>query len=86
MPIMTGLEVIQELKAFFTIIGREKNSEQDLPLESPTFAMFSAHSHRGFREYIKERGVDFILDKTPCVEEISKMIITSIRNSQKRTK
>ena len=65
---MTGLEAVKEIKAIFTVINQRllkkhqiKNGKRlvgdrsDLDFQKltmPTFILSSAHSHKGFREYM----------------------------------
>ena len=36
--------------------------------------MFTIHSHKGFKEFVKQKGVDFIIEKPPNKNEIANVI------------
>lgn len=41
----------------------------------PFFVLFSVHNHSGFREFVKERGIDYIIEKPPNSDEIMNILI-----------
>ena len=90
MPIMTGLQAIKELKAIYRIsyhnefFAPANGDEAQLPnpnqhclLPMPKCVMFSAHIRKGFSEFLKNEGVDYIIDKPPNQEEIFKILVSA---------
>lgn len=75
MPVMTGIEAIEEIIAFYkqtNLVAKKKAKIQQISennripkrenkLDLPVFVMFSVHSHKGFIEYAKQRGVDYFI-------------------------
>ena len=48
----------------------------------PTFVMFSVHSQKGFRDFVKNRGVDFVIEKPPNTNEIEDLIRKILSDSK----
>ena len=40
----------------------------------PKLIMCSVHSHRGFREFVKQKGVDYIIEKPPDYTQITNIL------------
>lgn len=67
MPFMTGVEVVQEITSFYNTMNWHLEPQQEQIMETvkaevlPTFCMFSGHNFKGFREFVLEHGVDYII-------------------------
>ena len=44
--------------------------------------MFSVHSQKGFRDFVKNRGVDFVIEKPPNTNEIEDLIRKILSDSK----
>jgi CheY-like chemotaxis protein len=73
MPFMTGVEAINEIRAFYSIqnarirqvrnsiMTKDNNNVRLREMSMPTFIMFSVHKTRIFQEYCMEHGVNYVI-------------------------
>ena len=84
MPHASGLDAIKEVRAIYNVTNFKIKKEGKRQLLMPKFVMFSAHVRKGFENYLKDQGVDFIIEKPPKTEEIFDLIVGIAQDARRK--
>lgn len=86
MPYKSGLEAIQEIKAYVNILNQKAKKKghnntlqtEEARVKMPIFCMYSQHQQRGFLKYALSKGVDHVISKPPNQDEILKIVMKAL--------
>ena len=74
MPVMNGIEVVQEVKIIYEEFNKECRKTGEAELKLPTIAFFTGQQDEAFKSYCTKKGVDIFLQKPVSNQELFSLL------------